>query len=52
MRTKLTFTILALSAIVSLNAQSFQEGFLLNNYRLSFRYNPALHVEGDFISVG
>ncbi|MBR0500268.1 MAG: hypothetical protein IJJ72_04660 [Bacteroidales bacterium] len=52
MRTKLTFTILALSAIVSLHAQSFQEGFLLNNYRLSFRYNPALHAEGDFISVG
>ena len=41
-----------LGAAASLDAQVFQEGFLLNDYRLSYRYNPALMTDTDFISTG
>lgn len=41
-----------LLAAFSLQAQNFQEGFFLKNYRLGYRYNPALMSEGDFLSIG
>ena len=52
MRTRTIFTILALAAALPLGAQSFQESLFLNNYRLGFRYNPALQSSTDFLSVG
>lgn len=41
-----------LLAGAGLYAQSFQEGFFLDNYRLNYRYNPAIANDGDFLSVG
>ncbi len=53
MKKKYIFAAAALIlAAISLQAQSFQEGFFLKNYRLGYRYNPALMNEGDFISIG
>ncbi len=52
MKTRTIFTILALAAALPLGAQSFQESLFLNNYRLGFRYNPALQSSTDFLSVG
>ena len=43
---------LLLCAAASVDAQVFQEGFLLKDYRLSYRYNPALLTDSDFISTG
>ena len=45
-------TFVFLFAAVSLQAQSFQEGFFLDGYTLGFRYNPAISNEGDIISIG
>jgi hypothetical protein len=39
-------------AVLSLGAQSFQEGFFLRDSRMSYRYNPALAPENDFIGAG
>lgn len=33
-------------------AQSFQEGFFLQNYRQAYRYNPALTNASGFIGIG
>lgn len=43
---------LLLCAAVPAGAQSFQEGFLLSNYRLGYRYNPAMGNDTDMISIG
>ena len=41
-----------LAAAASLNAQNAQEALFLKDYRLGYRYNPALMNEGDFLSSG
>ena len=51
-RNRILFSILALTMSLSLGAQSFQESLFLNNYRLGFRYNPALTSGKSFLSVG
>ncbi|MCR5276472.1 MAG: DUF5723 family protein [Bacteroidales bacterium] len=43
---------LMLCAALPAGAQAFQEGFLLSNYRLGYRYNPALGNDSDMISIG
>ena len=42
---------LLLSAAL-LDAQTFSDGFFLQNYRLGYRYNPAIMSEGSFVSTG
>lgn len=50
---KKIFIAIALIAGIATSAyaQSFQEGFMLKNYRLVYRYNPALAGENDFLSL-
>lgn len=48
----LSLAALLLAASASLNAQTAQEALFLKDYRLGFRYNPALMNEGDFLSSG
>ena len=44
---------LCLCALLPLRAQTaFQEGFYLNDYQLTYRYNPAFQNASDFVSVG
>lgn len=45
----LTVLFVAASAV---GAQSFQQAFFLDGYRLGYRYNPALQNESGFLSVG
>ncbi len=52
MRTRIFLSLLAFALCLPLGAQSFQESLFLNNYRLGYRYNPALQADGDFISIG
>ena len=33
------------------NGQSFQEGFMLKDYKLVYRYNPALASQSDFLGL-
>lgn len=50
---KLTLALAALICVAApLKAQIAQEGFFLNDYRLGYRYNPALAGGADFISIG
>ncbi len=44
---------LAIALIISAaaSAQSFQEGFMLKDYRQVYRFNPALAGEQDFLSL-
>ena len=51
-RPRIIISLLALTMSLSLGAQSFQESLFLNNYRLGFRYNPAMASECNFLSVG
>lgn len=46
------FLALLLCALLPLDAQSFQEGFFLSDYRTGYRFNPALQNPVDFLSVG
>lgn len=39
-------------AATALSAQSFQQAFFLDGYRLGYRYNPAIQNESGFLSVG
>ena len=39
-------------AALPAGAQAFPEGFMLGNYRLAYRYNPAIGNDTDMISVG
>lgn len=48
----LTLAAVLLAAAASLNAQNAQEALFLKDYRLGYRYNPALMSEGDFLSSG
>lgn len=54
MNKRITLVLAALLGVAAagLQAQSFQEGFFLNEYRLGYRYNPALASGTDFISIG
>lgn len=52
MRIRSFLIVVALTAALPLGAQSFQESLFLNNYRMGFRYNPALASDTDFLSVG
>lgn len=53
MNKRITLALTALiCAAAALQAQSFQEGFFLNEYRLGYRYNAALASSCDFISIG
>lgn len=47
----LTFIIAALT-VVPAGAQTFQQGFLLDDYRELYRYNPAFSNESGFINIG
>ena len=42
---------LLISVAPSALAQSFQEGFMLKDYRQVYRFNPALAGEQDFLSL-
>ena len=42
----------ALLVVVSAGAQSFQQAFFLDGYRLGYRYNPAFQNPEGFLSVG
>jgi len=42
----------ALLLAASLQAQTFQQAFFLDGYRLGYRYNPAFQNQEDFLSVG
>ena len=44
--------LLCLCAALPTGAQAFPEGFMLSNYRLGYRYNPAIGNDVDMISVG
>ena len=37
--------------VLGANGQSFQEGFMLQDYSLAYRYNPALAPQRDFLSL-
>lgn len=37
--------------VLGANGQSFQEGFMLQDYSLAYRYNPALAPQHDFLSL-
>ncbi len=39
-------------SVLTAGAQTFQEGFFLDGYRLGYRYNPAIQNENAFLSVG
>lgn len=52
MKTKIIFLMLVLASALPLGAQTFQGSFFMDNYRLGFRYNPALTPDTGFISVG
>ncbi len=41
-----------LGAALCLNAQSFQEGFLLRKYNLAYQYNPAIIGNNNFVGGG
>ena len=43
---------LCLCTLLSLHAQSFQEGFFLRDFRTGYQFNPALQNPTDFLSVG
>lgn len=50
---KLTLVLAALVCVAApLKAQTAQEGFFLNDYRLGYHFNPALAGGNDFISIG
>lgn len=52
MNKKISLAIALLACITSFShAQSFQEGFMLKDYRLIYHFNPALAGESDFISL-
>lgn len=42
----------ALLLAASVQAQSFQQAFFLDGYRLGYRYNPALQNQDSFLSIG
>ena len=42
----------ALLLAASLQAQTFQQAFFLDGYRLGYRYNPAIQNQDGFLSVG
>ena len=48
----ITLALAGMLTALNASAQSFQEGFFLNGYRLGYRYNPAVTNEGDFLSLG
>lgn len=52
MKIRRILVLFALTVTLPLGAQSFQESLFLNNYRLGFRYNPALQSPAGFLSVG
>lgn len=44
--------VVLISAAASAGAQSFQQGFFLEGYKMAYRYNPAIQNEDGFLSVG